>query len=86
MPRKARLDAPGVLHHVMARGGDKTDIFQDDADRKAFLSRIEQLVVSTKTRIPAWALMPNHVHLLIFSGPQGISQFMRRLLTGYAQY
>lgn len=86
MPRKARLDAPGVLHHVMVRGIEKSDIFQDDADRIAFLSRIGQLVVSTRTRIPAWALMPNHVHLLLFSGPQGISQFMRRLLTGYALY
>jgi len=86
MPRKARLDAPGVLHHVMVRGIEETDIFRDDADRKAFLSRIDQLVCSTKTRIPAWVLMPNHVHLLLFSGPEGISQFMRRLLTGYALY
>ena len=86
MPRKARLDAPGALHHVMVRGIEKSDIFRDDADRKAFLSRVGQLVVSTKTRIPAWALMPNHVHLLIFSGPEGISHFMRRLLTGYALY
>jgi hypothetical protein len=28
--------------------------------------------------------MDNHVHLLMFSGGQGISKFMRRLLTGYA--
>lgn len=86
MPRKARLDAPGVLHHVMVRGIEKTDIFWDDADRKGFLSRVDRLVSSTKTRIPAWVLMPNHVHLLLFSGPEGISQFMRRLLTGYALY
>jgi len=29
MPRKARLDAPGALHHIMVRGIDKTDIFVD---------------------------------------------------------
>jgi len=86
MPRTARLDAPGVLHHVMVRGIEKTDIFWDDEDRKAFLNRVDQLVSSTKTRIPAWVLMPNHVHLLLFSGPEGISKFMRRLLTGYALY
>jgi hypothetical protein len=38
----------------------------------------------TGTKILAWALMSNHVHLLLFSGPPGISKFMRRLLTGYA--
>jgi len=42
------------------------------------------LAQETGTRILAWALMRNHVHLLFFSGPAGISQFMRRLLTGYA--
>jgi hypothetical protein len=42
------------------------------------------LVQKTGTRILAWALMRNHVHLLLFSGPAGLSQFMRRLLTGYA--
>jgi len=86
MPRKARLDAPGTLHHVMVRGIEGTKIFRDDRDRKAFLDRVSQLVASSQTRILAWALMPNHVHLLLFSGPQGISQFMRRLLTGYALY
>ncbi len=86
MPRKARLDAPGTLHHVMIRGIDGIDIFRDDQDRQAFIDRLSPLVKSTKTRILAWALMANHIHLLIFSGAQGISQFMRRLLTGYALY
>ena len=42
------------------------------------------LAQETGTKIVAWALMSNHVHLLFFSGPSGISKFMRRLLTGYA--
>jgi hypothetical protein len=42
------------------------------------------LAQETGTKIVAWALMRNHVHLLFFSGPGGISKFMRRLLTGYA--
>ncbi|MDP2992941.1 MAG: transposase [Deltaproteobacteria bacterium] len=84
MPRQARLDAPGTLHHVMIRGIEGREIFRDNADRKDFISRIGQLVEKTGTRILAWALMNNHVHLLLFSGHQGISTFMRRLLTGYA--
>ncbi|MFH0813062.1 MAG: transposase [Pseudomonadota bacterium] len=83
MPRQARLDAPGTLHHVMTRGIEGAKIFRDDEDRKDFLSRVGYLAKKTGTRILAWVLMDNHVHFLLFSGPEGISSFMRKLLTGY---
>jgi len=84
MPRQPRLDAPGTLHHIMIRGIDGLQIFRDDRDRENFISRVSQLVEETGTKVVAWTLMVNHVHLLIFSGHQGISKFMRCLLTGYA--
>lgn len=84
MPRQARLDSPGTLHHVMIRGIEGGRIFYDDEDRGNFLGRVGQVVERTGTRILAWVLMDNHVHLLLFSGPAGVSAFMRRLLTGYA--
>jgi len=40
MPRQARLDAPGVLQHVMARGIERRKIFWDDKDRSSFLERL----------------------------------------------
>jgi hypothetical protein len=40
MPRQARLDAPGLLQHVMARGIERRDIFRDDEDRNSFLARL----------------------------------------------
>ncbi len=86
MPRKARLDSPGALHHVMVRGIERRNIFQDEGDRKSFVDRMVKLVDETKTRILAWALLDNHIHLLIISGPCGLSTFMRRLLTGYAYF
>ena len=84
MPRQARLDAPGTLYRVMIRGIERSPIFKDDHDRQDFVSRTGILAQETGTKILAWVLMRNHVHLLFFSGPTGISQFMRRLLTGYA--
>ena len=84
MPRKARLDAPGTLHHVMMRGTEGRSIFREDKDHQNFLSRLAQISEDTEARILAWTSMSNHVHLLMFSGSQGISKFMRRLLTGYA--
>ena len=84
MRRQARLDAPGTLHHVMMRGIERVDIFSDDKDREHFLSRVGEIGKATETRILAWALMDNHVHMLLLSGSSGLPRFMRRLLTGYA--
>ena len=84
MPRRARLDAPGTLHHVMIRGIGGNPIFREDSDRQKFLSRLGQLSDATGARVLAWVLMDNHVHLLLFSGPPGLSKLMRRLLTSYA--
>lgn len=84
MPRQARLDTPGTLHHVIFRGIEKRDIVKDKFDRKNMISRLGELAEKTGTGIYAWALMPNHMHILLKSGLEGLSHFMRRLLTGYA--
>jgi len=86
MPRKARIDAPGALHHIMARGIERRDIFEDDFDRNNFLERIEKIILETDTRCYAWALIPNHFHLLLKTGRVPIATVMRRLLTGHAGF
>ena len=86
MPRQARLDVPGALHHIMIRGIDKTNIFRDSEDKNRFLERLGKNVEESECAIYAWVLMDNHVHLLFRSGQQGISAVMRKLLTWYAQY
>ena len=85
MPRQARLDAPGTLHHVILRGSERGQIVADRQDREAFVARLGAGATATGTTIYAWALLPNHAHLLLRSGPRGLPRFMRRLLTGYAQ-
>jgi len=84
MPRGARLDAPGTLHHVMVRGIEGSSIVADDEDRGFFVSRMGRIASETGTSIFAWALMTNHAHILLKSGAAGLSTFMRKLLTGYA--
>ncbi|MCW8798524.1 MAG: transposase [Prosthecochloris sp.] len=86
MPRGSRLDAPGTLHHVMVRGINGNNIVMDDEDRSYFISRLSTVSVATGTSIYAWALMSNHIHLLLKSGEVGLATFMRKLLTGYAIY
>ena len=84
MPRSARLDAPGVLHHVMGRGIEKRPIFLADEDRNDFLSRLGLLSEEGCIKVYAWALLPNHFHLLCKTGKMALARSMRRLLTGYA--
>jgi len=84
MPRQARLDAPGTLHHVMLRGIEKRRIVDDNEDRQNFVKRLGDLAEETATKVYAWSLLNNHAHLLLGSGPLGLPKFMRRLLTGYA--
>jgi len=84
MPRQARLDAPNTLHHVMVRGIERTTIFQDDTDRADFVARLAAPAEHGALTVYAWALLPNHAHLLVRTGSRPLPRSMRSLLTGYA--
>jgi REP element-mobilizing transposase RayT len=49
MPRKARLDAPGALHHIVARGIERRKIFYDDSDWDDFLERLSAILGGSRT-------------------------------------
>ena len=83
MPRLGRLDAPGVLHHVMGRGIEKRKIFLSDEDRNDFIDRLSALVQKGAIEIYAWVLMPNHFHILCKTKNLSLASSMRKLLTGY---
>jgi len=84
MPRKARIDAPGALHHIIIRGIERRRIFSDEVDLDNFVERLGNILSDTQTSCFAWALIPNHAHLLLRTGPTSVASVMRRLLTGYA--
>ncbi len=84
MPRRSRIDAPGALHHIMGRGIEGRNIFRNNTDRNDFVDRLSTIIADTRTLCYAWALMPNHFHLLLRTGNVPIATVMRRLLTGYA--
>ena len=64
MPRLARLDAPGILHHVIGRGIERKKIFYNDTDRSDFIDRLAALAEEGAMDVHAWVLMPNHYHIL----------------------
>ena len=84
MPRKSRIDAPGALHHVVARGIDRGKIFQDPVYKRNFIDRLAEILNGTETMCYDGALIPNHFHLLLRTGRTPLSTVMRKLLTGHA--
>jgi putative transposase len=84
MPRKARIDAPGALHHIIIRGIERKAVFKDSADRDNFIERLGRTITETDTGCYAWVLMTNHIHMFLKTGLSPIAAVMRRLLTGYA--
>ena len=44
LPRRARIDATGALHHIVIRGIERKAIFKDDTDREDFFERLSSLL------------------------------------------
>ena len=86
LPRRPRIDHPGAFHHVIVRGVDRRAIFCDDADRVAYCERLAKIFLEDGASCLAWALMPNHVHLLVRTGPRPLSRVMHRVGTRYGRY
>lgn len=86
MPRQARIDIAGGLYHVISRGNERREIFRQNCDYEEFYKRAAQAVAETGQKCLAWALIPNHFHLLILRGKRPLSDTMRKLMTGYVGY
>jgi len=82
MPILTRLDAPGVLHHIISGEFERRNIFRDNKDRDNFIDRLSDLLPATQTACYAWVFIPNHAHFL-FRRSSKISILMRRLLTRF---
>jgi REP element-mobilizing transposase RayT len=67
----------------MGRGIEKNPIFLNNKDRNDFINRLSMLVEQGAIEVYAWALMPNHFHLLLKTKNRPLSSSMRKILTGY---
>jgi REP-associated tyrosine transposase len=84
MARPLRLQYPGALLHVISRGDAKQCIFVDDRDRAFFLDLLGECVTRFDWILYAYALMPNHFHLLVQLTSETLSKGMHWLDTSYA--
>ena len=83
--RPLRLEHPGAVWHVTARGNERKELFRDDVDRERFLSILGRTVTLFQWRLHAYALMGNHYHLLLETPIPTLSRGMRQLNGVYTQ-
>lgn len=79
MARRPRIDFNGAWHHVMHRGARKAPIFRQDLHRGLFLDTVERAKSRYELEVHAYALMPNHYHLLVRSRHGNLSAAMRQI-------
>ncbi|MDF0665015.1 MAG: transposase [Nitrospira sp.] len=85
MARPLRIEFPGALYHMTARGNARQDIFLDDEDRQRFLVVLAHVVSRFQLRLHAYCLMDNHFHLLVETPDANLSKAMRHLNGVYTQ-
>ena len=85
MARPARVDFSGAWHHVINRGATQARIFFEDADCVSFLDELAGVVRLLGWEVHAWALLPNHFHLLVRSMDGNLASCMQRLSGRFTQ-
>jgi len=86
MARKPRIHFSGALYHVITRGNRRQGIFLDEKDLQRFLTYLVDCKNRFSFRLYAYALMKNHLHLLMEIEETPLSRIMQSLLFGYAGY
>jgi len=83
MSRALRIQYPDAYYHVSCRGNDRREIFRDAEDRKEFFSLLSRSIDIFEVELLAFALMPNHFHLLVCTPKGNLSEFMRHFNISY---
>ena len=86
VPRKARERSRSGIYHIMLRGVNKQMIFEDIEDRWRFLRTVKRYKEVSGYFLYGYALMDNHVHLLIKEGKEGISAAVKRICSSYVYW
>ena len=84
MPRRLRLQYPDAIYHLMARGNGRQDIVCDDLDRDLLLQHLGRTAVRCSWSIYAFAIMSNHLHIVLKTPQPNLSRGMQAFLSAYA--
>ena len=85
MARPLRIEFPGALYHLTARGNAGQDIFLGARDSQRFLDLLGEVATRLRWRCIAYCLMTNHYHLVVETPAPNLSHGMRQLNGRYTQ-
>src|SRR5882724_10821060 len=85
MPRQVRIEFPGAMYHVMARGDRREAIAQGDEDRRTFMRTLGEACERTGFLVHAYVLMTNHYHLLLETTEGNLSRGMGWLQNAFTR-
>ena len=85
MARPYRIEYPGAVYHITARGNARQDIFLDEVDRTSFLEGYAHVSQRFNWCCHAYCLMSNHYHFVLETPDANLSQGMRQLNGVYTQ-
>jgi len=85
MARPLRIEFPGAVYHVTARGDRGEPIFVDDSDRRGLLGVVAQALSRFEGEMLAYCLMGNHYHFVLHTRQANLSRLMRQINGVYTQ-
>ena len=86
MARPLRVEYPGAYYHVVNRGNNQENIYENDRDREKFLEYLERATERFSIVIHTYCLMSNHYHLLVETPEANLSLSMQWINVSYATY
>jgi len=86
MPRQARKKSESGIYHIMLRGINQQQIFEDGEDYEKFLQVLKEYKAISEYKVFAYCLMGNHIHLLLKEGKEPIEQIMKRIATRFVYW
>src|SRR6516164_9214561 len=84
MARRLRVQCPGAIYHLMARGNGRQDIVRDDADRDRLVEHLARAAVRCSWRAFAFVSMSNHLHVVSKTPEPNLARGMQGFLSAYA--
>src|SRR4030066_309963 len=86
MARKPRIEFEGAFYHVITRGNQRQKIFRDEKDYKKYLEILSEYKKQYKYRLYSYALMNNHIHLLLETQDFPLSKIQQGINQSYTMY
>jgi REP element-mobilizing transposase RayT len=86
MPRMNRIQTPGLVRHVMARGNGRMCIFLDERDYREFEYQLGSVCEEFETECWGYCVMPNHYHAVLRPTKENFSRAIQKLNGDYAKW